>query len=307
MWRRANAALDARKTGKGPKGDAFANLFQGIAKCAHCGGSMKLVSTAKIREGRERKRYQYYRCSNSRTNACKNASLGVNDLTYNYAQVEREFITVFKSIIAQYLQRAEQQDDPTHPIQQQIDTKRVKLTHLEAREPVIKATMLEAQRQTGSTDADVALAIEALGITPLKTKLRTEIAALVRKLEQVTDQLPARDVVQQAVDLVANLDHQPDQYEARAKVNTQLRHFIARIEFAKQDGMVRVIYGENGEPYPTDPTGGWRHDFKFCFTPEGVKHDGDLPEWQKHGRRVREAVAEGRLAHARAQARRSKK
>jgi Recombinase len=50
QWKRTNAARkdpSRQKSTTGRKGDGFSNLFQHLAKCAHCGKAMKLSSTVK--------------------------------------------------------------------------------------------------------------------------------------------------------------------------------------------------------------------------------------------------------------------
>ena len=163
QWLRSNAALDARKTGRGPKGEGFANLFQGIAKCAHCvNGSMKLLSTAKARRGRPLKRYHYYRCVNSQRQACDNSMI------YDYAKVESEFIDVFADMVAAYLASAEPQMNRLTPLREKIATKQAELFRLDERAKSIEVSLLEAQRQDGSSHDEITRLRENLGINRKK-------------------------------------------------------------------------------------------------------------------------------------------
>lgn len=264
LWLRANAALDARKTGRGPKGEDFANLLQGIAKCAHCGASMKLISTAKQRRGRERRRYHYYRCAAGKALACHNRH------TYDYGAVEREFLDVFQEVVAAYLRHAE--PDATAPLRAEIAAKQAELHRLDQREKAHHAALQKAQEQTGATDDEVARLVEGIGLGRQKAALLTEIVELERKLPQVKAQVPPDEVAKQTIDLVATLASVPksDLRTLRSKINGQLKRFIARIKFDSQ-GTMRVIYGDDQgrELQPSAaPNMAFRTDYTIRFGPE---------------------------------------
>lgn len=244
MWQRANAALDARKTGRGPKGTNFANLFQGIAKC-QCGGSMKLISTAKARRGRQDiKRYHYYKCYD----AIRHVPECTNPRVYDYAAVEREFIAVFADIVTAYLTHAEPKDDPTVPIREQIADRMNQIRLLREREAVNNHAL--AALQSEGVGADVLSRMrENIGIDHKIAELTTEIDELQRKLEQAKALLPAREVAEATYRMIDDLAHVPaEELELlRSKINAQLKRFIYRIVF-DAEGEMRIIFGRDGEP-----------------------------------------------------------
>ncbi len=264
QWQRSNAALVARQSvSSGRKGEYFSNLFQSLAKCAHCGAAMKLSVTRK--RGRL---YQYFRCVNVRRSVCDNRR------SYDYAKLEFEFIDVFQDIVAAYLKRSEPQDDPATPIREKIASIQAELLRLEERAKAINGSLQKVQERTGSSEEEIAQLVESIGIIRKKPPLLAEIAALERTLAQMQARAPAEDVAMLSCNLVAELAGARDQYEARAKVNTQLKRFIVRIEFDR-DGLMRLVFGNDGKPLEPHPTYNpkWRTDYRIRFSPDGVKRD----------------------------------
>jgi hypothetical protein len=261
QWERSNAALDARKNGRGPKGEDFANLFQGIAKCAHCSGSMKLISTAKMKRGNA-KRYHYYRCANSRRNECS----GNNTLSYDYAKVEREFLAVFQGIVDAYLYQAE--NEKVTPIKEKLAEKRNELYKLIERTKLILG---EITRLDVTEDIKARLS-EGAGIEAKKSALEMEIGELEREDRLAQSLVPAEDVAQETHELVEALADEKDQFQAREKINAQLRRFIWRITFDRE-GMISVLYaGRDGKqlgPAKSRTFSKYPPEYRMRLNPDG--------------------------------------
>jgi hypothetical protein len=190
QWQRTNAARAARQQQipAGRKGDDFPNLFQSLAKCAHCKKAMKLSSTRK-----RGKLYQYYRCSNVRRRACDRPH------TYDYANVEAEFIEVFQDIVAAYLVGAEPRNDTATPIRENIAVKQAELLSLDDEAKHIRSTLHDAAKKARKTRADVESAFELFGFADKKAELLGEITALERKIAQMKAQAPAEHVAKYCV------------------------------------------------------------------------------------------------------------
>jgi hypothetical protein len=256
------AAHERGETNGGRKGTGFANLFQQLAKCAHCGAAMKLGSTVK-----RGKRYQYFRCSNLRRQACNHPH------TFDYALVEREFLAVFADIVAVYLARAEPHDDPAAPIHEAIAAKYAELSRLDARTIAMATALRSTQEQTNATDREIAELVETIGINREKHAIRYEIDKLERKRDQVQQfQTPVEDVANMT-DLIANLAKQlgwtaGERYELRANINTQLKRIIVRITFDAK-GEMRVFLGRDGKP-PEHPHPKFRTDYRLWFREDGT-------------------------------------
>ena len=241
QWQRSKAALIARQkpsNSSGRKGPGFSNLFQSLAKCAHCEKAMKLSSTRK-----KGKLYKYYRCANVRLNGCASGRH-----SYDYAKVEFEFIDLFQDIVAAYLRRAEPQTDPVTPIRERIAVKQAELQRLDERSHAINVRRAQAKKLTNASDEELDRMIETIGINREKTSVTTEIAELEREKARIEAQAPVESVARQACDLIADLSRANDQYEARAKINTQLKKFIFRITF-DNEGLMRVLFGRDGKQF----------------------------------------------------------
>jgi hypothetical protein len=91
----ANAAIEARRSGRGRKGAGFPNIFQGIGKCAKCGGAMIYENT--IKRAGSKKSYERLTCINRRRRPCD------SNFNYDYVQVEREFLTIFQDDVLSFL------------------------------------------------------------------------------------------------------------------------------------------------------------------------------------------------------------
>ena len=81
-------------------------------------------------------------------------------------------------------------------------------------------------------------------------------------------------MAEQTHDLVRSLATVPvsDLRIARAKINTQLKRFVARIDFDR-DGLMRVIFGHNGKELPPHPLHKFRTDYCIRFTDDGVERE----------------------------------
>jgi hypothetical protein len=118
LWQRANAALEARATGRGRKGPSFTNLLQGLAKCAHCGGAMKIGMSMKKSRNQV---WYYYRCINRRLKACN------NPYSYKYRDVEREFLKALHGILVRLMKKAAPENDPAGGLRREIAEARAEI------------------------------------------------------------------------------------------------------------------------------------------------------------------------------------
>jgi DNA invertase Pin-like site-specific DNA recombinase len=88
MFLAVQAARRARATGSGGRrGENHANLFTHIAKCGHCGASMRMVNKGKPPKGG-----RYLRCSNALT------GLGCTAPSWRYEAFETTFLTFCSEI-----------------------------------------------------------------------------------------------------------------------------------------------------------------------------------------------------------------
>lgn len=74
MYYEAQAAVDGRRNSKATRQSSNGSLWQGIAKCERCGGSMHLIN-----KGLPPKGGKYLRCSNVRSGLCKTGSVRVDE------------------------------------------------------------------------------------------------------------------------------------------------------------------------------------------------------------------------------------
>jgi Recombinase zinc beta ribbon domain/Recombinase/Resolvase, N terminal domain len=252
QWQRTNAALEARTSGRGPKGKAFTNLLQGLCKCSLCGGTMVVASKSKKRSG---KVYQYFRCVNLRIAACDNR------FSYQYQTLEAEFLKVFAGIIVAFMKKAPSHVDATTVLQNQIAEGYAEIDGWRGREKYLRDALLKDSNRS-SADAEKLSAI--LDLPGLRAAKLAEIARLEKKLAQVRAIPMPKEQVKALARLIDQMPQVPeaDRYSLRAKINSQLKAFIARIEFSA-DGEVTVRFGYDGYQYSPHPQ--FRADYKIRF------------------------------------------
>lgn len=84
----------------------FKNIFSGITKCAHCGGSYRNAYRC---SGDKRYEYRYLICSNSQNGLCTS---GIKNLSVNYILVEKAFFKYAKHYnLASILEKTKEEND----------------------------------------------------------------------------------------------------------------------------------------------------------------------------------------------------
>jgi hypothetical protein len=275
QWVRTNAALTARKTYRGRKGKGFVNLFQGMTKCGHCGSAMRCKTP-------------WLHCDRFRLGACANDTEFFNPL------VEQEILAVFSGIGARLMAR--RSAEPAQPLYGQIATAKADIAELEQQARQTRRLVEQAAKQAGKSRGDIEGVLRLFGIDEQITQRRVRLVELERQLAQAQATPPTDKLMAEAQALIRQMPKlaDADRYRLRAQLNTLFRHVIARIECGA-DGTVRIRFGENGEPYPDDPAGKWRYDYRirFSFDDESVERDHPY-------------LSSARLAHARWQRSRSR-
>lgn len=90
----------------------FKNIFSGITKCAHCGGSYRNAYRC---SADKRYEYRYLICSNSQNGLCTS---GIKNLSVNYILVEKAFFKYAKHYnLASILEKTKEENDFNNQIQ----------------------------------------------------------------------------------------------------------------------------------------------------------------------------------------------
>jgi hypothetical protein len=166
-------------------------------------------------------------------------------------------------------------------------------------------TVEQAAKQRGGGDVDKMLAMFDL-IGKRDSKL-TEIAKLEMKLAQVVAMPLPEEQINELARLIAQMHELPegDRYALRARINSQVKAFAARVELDR-DGEITIVFGSDGKPYPPDPTGQFLTNYKLRFVPvqgyDGKRSDKDMPHPPAGFHREHVAFAPVRLGQARIRA-----
>jgi hypothetical protein len=234
VWQRTNAALQDRATGKGRKGTGFSNLFQGLARCYYCGGTMNLKSSPRSDGG---KPYQYYRCD---TRHRRGQSLCHNAHVYDYGFVET---SILRLIAQSALQPEAGRNIKAATLRRQIAELRADIDGLRQQREWMNNLLREAARQRRSatdirpSDLEQLDQIRAFN-TERDAKL-ADTAKLEKQLAQATAEEPQFAHYAHVKEIIEQMPHLPDaeRYALRAKINTGMKRFLEKITF-EEDGTV---------------------------------------------------------------------
>ena len=229
MWYASNTALASRVRKGGRKGAAFTNLFQGLAICGSCGGSMKLRTS--FYKG---KAYAYLYCWNARRAMCSNRR------SVEYFPAES---WVLRLVGEEAYGASEPQDDNIAQIMSELAVAR---KEAEAMETEYSRAFRAFTRAKAGSLADKNLsALEEEHSAKL-----SEIVELEKRLGVEKSAQPSSKQITAIKQLLAELNSQSssEQYSVRAKIAAGLKDIVAAVR-CQPNGDAEIWFkSRSGQP-----------------------------------------------------------
>lgn len=202
----AQAARNIRKVSKATKPTENCNVWQGVAKCIFCGGSMHLVN-----KGRPPKGGKYLRCYNAAKGVCKGKLITL-------AQSENVFIEILAKVDSLSLVQGSQSK-----IKKEISV-------LDAKLVGVKARLEELQRQMISLEYDIPqMALVAMA------KLEGQAKEIADRKNELQRQAQREKIINKR-DFISRLDMVT--YEARVRANYLLKALDITVDIGKFDSFI---------------------------------------------------------------------
>jgi len=199
----AQAARNTRKVSKATKSTRNFNVWQGIAKCSHCGESMHLVN-----KGIPPKGGKYLRCYGAAKGACKSKLVPLGPS-------ERIYIEILAKVDSLSLVQ-----DSQSKISKEISVLEVRLEN-------VKGRLAEIERQLTTLDFDIPQ-IVVLSIAKLEKEAK-ELTAKRAELKQHAQ----REKIINKKEFFSKLDMVT--YEARARANYLLKALDVTVSVSRED------------------------------------------------------------------------
>lgn len=211
--------------GAGRKGEAFSNLFSGLATCSYCGSSMKYDN-----KGKRPKGYQYLVC----TNAARR--LGCHAKRWSY----RDFETSFLAFVSEIDLTALIGDDES---QQKEKEAALKVSALEGEIGDIVSLMEKTYQLLTSGAPAEFISSKLQDLQVRKDQLSASLVRAIGALDTLQAErlmlARSKDEIKVLVQRLQAVDH-PKLFELRAKIATHLKAMIETLTVAPQGRTLRI-------------------------------------------------------------------
>lgn len=245
LWMAARANKRKRGLNKGRKGNRFTNMFIGLGRCVHCGGTMthhcSTQSLTRTRPADRAYRKAYYSCSTRR----RGKVCSGEHKAFHYEAIERTILDHVREFQLSDILRIRRETSPVAALDKQIAALQLKLETAARREsnllnqledadealPLIMSRLKERQGEKRELERQIALLdrdkIEA-ELSLVETVTEADIRKLRREWGAATDS---------------------EAYVMRAKVHAALCSFIDFINFDASRCAYDVIILNNVRVY----------------------------------------------------------
>lgn len=232
LFVRAQARRFKRPFVGGRKGTLFTNIFSGLCRCEHCGGTM-VISIRGPERGNASK--QYLRCfSRMRRNGCTNKT------GFLYSEIEPSVLDRVREFQLSDIMRARHGDDPLREIDAEIAKAKLEIEKLDR---LVTNLTEELEAEDDASFRKV-----------IRDKAKARLAQRNEQQERLEDMEHSRNKVQLELnegtrigDEIAEMRAQWEQadqstrYQMRSRVNAALHEFIDFISFNGDTRLVTVI------------------------------------------------------------------
>lgn len=230
LFVRAQAQRFKRPFVGGRKGTLFTNIFSGLCRCEHCGGSMVMTKTGKSNGSK-----QVLRCLNRmRRNGCTNSA------GFLYSEIEPSILNRVREFQLSDIMRARQGDDPLQQIDADIAKAKLEIEKLDR----LIANLTEELEAEDDADFRRIIRDKAKARLAQRTEQqerlgdlehsRTKVQLELREGTRIGDEIEVMRAEWEQAD-------QPTRYQMRSKVNAALHEFIDYISFNGESRLVTAI------------------------------------------------------------------
>lgn len=233
LWMRANAAVAKRKRTfeRGNTGEEFANLFQHIATCHHCGGPMYLKhNSGPSASNPYRKKYTFFRCHARSDGKC------TNHRTVKYAHFEAEFLEWVAEIDLTDNRSAE-----IGEIEKRIADQTLKIESLNSEIDRIIQGYGDTKRGNQMVKEKEA-EIETI---EMQLSADRDALALAQTVQSPQDR---KEALKQLITKMSTADKQ-ERFQIRAAMHQKIREVVSKIEFHQDGHIFAYLHDKPGTQY----------------------------------------------------------
>ncbi|UPA25366.1 recombinase family protein [Shinella oryzae] len=228
FWRVQRNKAKAAKTGR--KGAKYANLFQTITRCTHCGGGLGLVRSTK-------NHYQYYRCKRRyEDKTCTGPSV-----LFPYDKLENGILNHVTDFYLDSQLGHNRSSSSRDALVQQTETAKAEIAELEKRRK--NAMRMSELVDDEETQAEYSARLRELRQETEQQKARlNEAESAIKAIDDQTDKLlNVSDMIAAERKLWTN-GNADEIFVSRAKVSQAIRRFVSQIQvdFEQQNATVYV-------------------------------------------------------------------
>lgn len=230
LFVRAQAQRFKRPFVGGRKGTLFTNIFSGLCRCEHCGGSMVMTKTGKSNGSK-----QVLRCLNRmRRNGCANSA------GFLYSEIEPSILNRVREFQLSDIMRARRGDDPLQQIDADIAKAKLEIEKLDR----LIANLTEELEAEDDADFRRIIRDKAKARLAQRTEQQERLGDLEHSRTKVQLELREGTRIGDEIEVMRAEWEQADQpmrYQMRSKVNAALHEFIDYISFNGEGRLVTAI------------------------------------------------------------------
>lgn len=212
---------ESRVAGRGRKGASFSNIFTGLLRCGHCGGSLVYINKGEDKRGnRDNRRNKLLVCSRA------NRAQGCHKVPWVYYEFEEAFFAfASKTSFADFVTAATERDMETRTLRDRLSAAQQQLE----RNQIQRGRLVKAIGEDESADLDDlrdrvrVLRSEATGIEAQVALFKAELQRLAREAQD------GRAAIDALASVRADVQQRTgeDAYAFRASVNRHLHRTVA--------------------------------------------------------------------------------